>query len=208
MKQRIIIVLFIFFPIFIYAQEKKANLKMISEYTESEELRDILSFEGINYFKIKFIGDDELRNKSYKITAKEFRDGELVSDNPILDSKLLMKNLHTVGDTILSISVIAKQTPDDKLKLMLSFPAFSINKEFDTIQTEDTYSLRNIANESKLSINYDEAFYFLAYILPYDMGNGYKSYCEVGINGKDAENWGKRFGIEHYILFEMKFESN
>jgi len=66
--------------------------------------------------------------------------------------------------------------------------------------------LRNLADESNLKIDYDKEFYLLAYILPYEREDGSKSWCEVGTSGKDVENWGKKFGIKHYLLFEMKFK--
>ena len=89
--------------------------------------------------------------------------------------------------------------------MTFKFPRFSITKEFDAIETDD-YSLRNIAEESNMTIRYDEHFYLLAYILPYEREDGSKSWCDIGTSGNDIENWGERFGIKHYLLFEMKFQ--
>ncbi|MFT5847399.1 MAG: hypothetical protein ACJARX_000831 [Psychroserpens sp.] len=57
-----------------------------------------------------------------------------------------------------------------------------------------------------LKTNKNEKFYFLASILPYKKEDGSKSYCEVGTSGDSAEELGDKFGIEHYLLFEIKFE--
>ncbi len=197
------------FSVFLfYGQQKEPGLKMISEYSENEELRDILDFEGIHYNKIKFVGGEELRDKGYTIRAKEYKSGELVSDTTVINTRQMgIKRLETINDTVLSFRVISKSTSQGKMKIMFRFPSFSTDREFELIETEDEYSLRNIAEESRLSIRYGEPFYLLAYILPYDMGNGFKSYCEVGSNGADIENWGKKFGLEHYLLFEMNFTS-
>ena len=185
----------------------QSQLKMTSEYVENKELSDILHFEGIDYFKIGFIGGEELKNKSYSIRAKEFRNGNLTLDTLIVNTKSIgVERLKTINDTVLNISVIAKQTLENKLKIMFNFSGFSTTREFETIETDDSYSLRNLADESDLPIKYNERFYLLAYILPYDLGNGFKSFCEVGQNGEDAENWGKKFGVKHYLLFEMKIE--
>ena len=89
--------------------------------------------------------------------------------------------------------------------MKFKFPRFSTNKEFKATKSKD-YSLRNIADESNLDIQYNEPFYLLAYILPYEREDGSKSWCEVGTAGKDLENWGNKFGIKHYLLFEMTFE--
>lgn len=179
---------------------------MISDYSsENQEIRDILQFEGIEYLKIKFIGQ-ELKDKSYKITVKEIWDGKTLRDTTVFDSKSIgIEQFENVNDTILDLKVISKLTHKNKLKMTFKFPRFSITKEFDAIDT-DEYSLRNIAEESKMKIGYNEKFYLLAYILPYEREDGSKSWCQVGTSGKDIENWGEKFGIKHYLLFEMLFE--
>jgi hypothetical protein len=45
----------------------------------------------------------------------------------------------------------------------------------------------------------------MAYILPYEREDSSKFWYEVGTVGKDLENWDKKVGIKHYLLFEMKF---
>ena len=206
MRRIISIIAFTIIIVNLYGQTE-SPIRMTSEQTENKELRDILYFEGIEYYKIIFVGE-ELRNKSYSIRAKEFKDGNLTLDTLIINTKSIgVPSLETINDTILNIRVIAKQTFENKLKIMFNFPGFSTTaREFELIETEDSYSLRNLAEESNLPINYDESFYLLAYILPYDLGNGFKSYCEVGQNGEDVENWGEKYGIKHYMLFEMKIE--
>src|SRR5690606_37572154 len=182
------------------------GLKLISEYSvENTELRDILRFEGIDYLKLKFVGE-ELKNKSYQITVKEIWDGKITNESTVFDSKEIgIQQFEKANDTILDLKVIAKLTHKNKLKLTFQFPRFSMTKEYDAIES-DEYSLRNIADESKMEIKYDEKFYLLAYILPYERKDGSKSWCEVGTSGKEIDKWGEKFGIKHYLLFEMKFE--
>ena len=103
------------------------------------------------------------------------------------------------------MTIISKLDEDNKLKMTFRFPRFSIQKKFDAIDS-DYYSLRNLADESNLEIAYNKKFYLLGYILPYEREDGSKSWCEVGLSGGDIENWGQKFGIKHYLLFEMKFE--
>ncbi|WKD86886.1 hypothetical protein KCTC32516_02266 [Polaribacter huanghezhanensis] len=189
-----------------FGQKNNSNLKMISDYSSNNpEIRDILQFEGIEYLKLKFIGK-ELKNKSYHLTVKEIWNGKIVRDTTVFNSKTIgIKQFEKVNDTMLTLKVISKLTHKNKLKMTFRFPRFGITKEYDAIDTND-YSLRNIAEESKMEISYDKKFYLLAYILPYEKKDGSKSWCDVGTSGKDIENWGKKFGIKHYLLFEMKFE--
>jgi len=183
-----------------------SDLKMETEYSSDiEEVRDVLCFEGIDYMKIKFSGK-ELKGKSYKLTVKEIWDGKVVSDTIVLDSKNLgIKQFETLNDSVFKMRVISKLTNDTQLKMTFKFPRFSVTKKYDAIKSDD-YSLRNLADESNLEIGYNEEFYLLAYILPYERGDGSKSWCDVGTSGDDIEKWGEKFGIKHYLLFDMKFE--
>ena len=182
------------------------GLKMETDYSsEDQEIRDILSFEGIDYMKLKF-EDKNLKGKSYKLTVKEIWDGKIKSESTVFDSKNLgLPEFEKLSETELKFRLISKRTNDNKLKMTFKFPRFSITKQYDALNSDD-YSLRNIAHESNLELKYNEEFYLFAYILPYEREDGSKSWCEVGTAGKDLENWGKRFGIKHYLLFEMKFE--
>lgn len=206
MRKSILLLIYLVLSNISFGQDSDKGLKMISDYSsENPEIRDILQFEGIEYLKIKFIGQ-ELKDKSYKITVKEIWDGKTLRDTTVFDSKSIgIEQFENVNDTILDLKVISKLTHKNKLKMTFKFPRFSITKEFDALDT-DEYSLRNIAEESKMKIGYNEKFYLLAYILPYEREDGSKSWCQVGTSGKDIENWGEKFGIKHYLLFEMLFE--
>lgn len=174
-------------------------------FSENQELNDIMRFEGINYMKVFFTGN-ELKDKKYKLTVKEIWDGKLKEESVVFDSKSIgIRQFEMVNDTVLKIKVIAKHTYDNKLKMTFMFPNFEISSEYDAIDS-DAYSLRNIAQESKMEIGYNKKFYFLAYILPYEKEGGVRAYCEVGSAGKDIETWGEKFGIKHYLIFEMLFE--
>ncbi len=186
--------------------QQKSDLKMKSDYgSDNKEMLDLFRFENIDYYKIKFTGK-ELKTKTYTITVKEIWGGKVKSEKIVFDSKEMAgMELDKVNDTTLNLNVMSKLTSKNKLKVSFMFPRFSTTKEYDALETNE-YSLRNLADESKLEIAYGNQFYFLAYILPYKRADGSKSWCEVGSNGKDIENWGKKFGIKHYLLFEMKFK--
>lgn len=206
MKKNILVLLCLILTNLSFGQNPDDDLKMISSYSsENPEIHDILEFEGIEYLKIQFIGS-ELKNKSYHLTVKEIWDGKIVSDNTIVNSAISpYEQFQKVNDTVFNIKVISKKTNKNKLKMTFKLPRFMINREFNAIDTDD-YSLRNIAEESKMEVCYDKKFYLLAYILPYEREDGSKSWCDVGASGKNIENWGKEFGIKHYLIFEMKFE--
>ncbi|WP_052158382.1 hypothetical protein [Lacinutrix jangbogonensis] len=191
---------------FLVAQtENKSEIKMTSDYgSDNSEIRDILQFEGIEYLKLSFTGKN-LADKSYHLSVKEIWNGKVKSDSTIMNSKTIkFEQFQKINDSVFNIKIISKLTNDNKLKMTFKFPRFSTSRKFDAIKSED-YSLRNVAEASGTEIKYGEKFYLLAYILPYEK-DGAKYWCAVESSGKNIENWGKEFGIKHYLVFEMKFE--
>jgi len=84
-----------------YGQNSGNGLKMTSNYSsDNPEIRDIMEFEGIDYYKIKFEGKD-LIGKSYHLTVKEFLNGNIVSDSTIINSKEIPhENFQIINDSI------------------------------------------------------------------------------------------------------------
>ncbi|WP_291116049.1 hypothetical protein [Flavobacterium sp. UBA6135] len=206
MKKFILTIIVIAFTNLSFGQKSSHDLKIfLNDNSNIIDVRDVLQFEGIEYMNLEFAGT-ELKNKSYQLTVKEIWNGKVKSETVVFDSKSIgIEEFSKVNDTILNLKVISKLTNHNKLKMTFKFPSFSFTKEYDAIELNE-YSLRNLARESKLEIEYGKKFYLLAYILPYKREDGSKSWCEVGSNGKDIENWGLKYGIEHYLLFEMLFE--
>jgi hypothetical protein len=189
-----------------FSQIKQPAIRMISELSSKDpDVRDLLAFEGIDYYKIRFIGGEMMKSKSFHLTVREIWNGKVISDTTVFNSKDIgIKSFETVNDTVLYMRVMGKHDSDSTLRLTFSFPRFSITKDYKALNS-DEYSLRNVAEESKLDVGYDNKFYLLTYILPYEREDGSKSWCAVGSSGKDIENWGKKFGVKHYLVFEMKF---
>jgi len=205
-KKYLLILLLIGSTILSVGQSTNNGLKMTTNYDlTNSDLWNILNFEGIQFSKAIFTGD-ELRNKSFHLRSKEVWDGEVVSDSTIMDSKTFpFEELRNINDTIFEVSVISELSTENMLKMQFNFPKFLISREFKAHETKFIYRLRNIVSESNMEINYNKPFVLFACILPYEREDNTASYCDVGTSGHDIENWGKKFGIKHYILFEMEF---
>lgn len=168
--------------------------------SEDPDLRDILLFEKIDYFKILFSGPS-LAGKDYVLISKEIWSGEVKKADTLIDTRV-ESHMPPLSSDSLSFKVIAKKTSDQQLKLQFVFPQFRLNKQYPATNSSD-YSLR--VTGTKMDIQPDSSFCALAYILPYEK-DGWKYWCAVESSGKEVETWGKEFGIEHYLIFEMKFE--
>lgn len=186
-----------FLPMMIWGQD----IKMQAEYgSKNKDIRDILLFEGIDKYDVKFIGS-EIKNKHFKIIVKTLWDGKITKTDTLLDTREMLKKSIIDSDT-LPFSIMAKKFTADQLKIQFEFKNFSNVKMYEATHSLE-YSFRVIGDRTKIEIG--KPFPAFAYILPYEK-NGWKLYCAVDSSGKDVENWGKEFGIKHYMIYEILFE--
>ena len=172
---------------------------MSSSLASNEELKDVLFFQQIDYYRVGFTGED-LGGKTFSLVAKEIWAGEIVAVDTIIDTSL-NSNLSPLDGDSLVITVIGRKSGEEELSLQFKFPEFSSRRTFQATQSDD-YSLR--VTGSKLTIQPGVAFAAFVYILPY-LDDGWKLYCAVDSSGEEVEDWGKEFDLPHYIIFEMRF---
>ena len=183
-----------------YSQQRPAEIKMVSEYgSENAEVSNILEFQNIDFYQTSFIGES-VKNKHFIILAKEMWDGEISRIDTIVNT-LSQGDRGKINSDTLKATIIGSRVDNNKLKIYFRFPMFVVTRKYDATASDD-YSLRSIASD--LKITSEKAFPAFAYILPYEDGN-WKMYCAVDQSGEKVEDWGKKFKIKHYIIFEMKF---
>ena len=185
-----------------YGQSKTvvADIQMFSEYgSKNAEVTNILQFQNIEYFRAKFAGEN-LKGKYFSMYCKEMWDGKVKKLDTLINSK---QNPHIgrIQDDTLSLTVFGNRI-EDKLKLFFKLPMVGIVHKYDAIES-DAYSLRAVGVDIKIKSNV--AFPAFVYMLPYERGN-WKMYCAVEDSGEVVEEWGKKFKIPHYLIFEMKFD--
>lgn len=202
MKIKLSLLLILLIPTLSFSQTfVNEEIKMSATYSaEDSDLRDILSFEKIDYFKINFTGK-KLIGKNYSLIVKEIWDGNITNSDTLINTSI-DERLNRLSNDTLSFKIVGKKTLQGQLKLLLIFQKFRITKEYKATLSND-YSLRVIGDKMRIEPN--KLFYALAYILPYEK-DGWKYWCAVDSSGEECEKWGKEFGIKHYLVFEMKFE--
>jgi len=187
----------------LYGQIMPQSIILNSEKSsDNEVINDILDLENIDYYRFTFSGE-ELIDKQYVLTVKELWNGEITMFDTIMNSSKY-NDLLKIKDDTFQIKVIAKKLADDRLKVVFTFPRVKNTKYYKSVSSDD-YSLRNLNNNKDFEIKLRETFNFLAYILPYEK-DGAKYWCTLDKSGEDVESWGKKFGLEHYLIYEMKFE--
>lgn len=201
--KNIVLILLTLIPSFIYGQVDNDRIEVKSEYSsKNEEINGILNLEGIDYYRFTFLGN-ELINKHYMLMVKELWNGTVTMIDTIMDSSAYDDLLKIKSDTF-KIKVIAKKLADDRLKVIFTFPRVKNTKYYKSTNSDD-YSLRNLSSREDFNIKPGKPFYFLAYIMPYEK-DGAKYWCTVARSGENVEDWGDKYGLEHYLVYEMVFK--
>lgn len=199
-KENLGLIILMLFPLGVLSQVKAGKIEMTAIFgSKNQELQDLLTFENIDYYKVNFKGND-LKGKHFNITVKTLWDGRITNVDTIINT--VAKGMPPIQTDTLSFKVTAKKNAPNSLKVLFRFPMFGNERLYEASDSYD-YSLRDIG--TKMDIEVGKAFPAFAYILPYEK-DGWKMWCAVDNSGKDVENWGKEFGIKHYLIFEMKFE--
>lgn len=166
---------------------------------DNKEFRSLLDFEGIDYYKVAIWGEN-MKGKKYSIVSKEIWNGKTKKTDTVFDSR--EHAMFKMQKDTLAFTVMSGKTQAKNLRVQFNFGRFGITRNYRSTKS-DEYSLRDFGTRSPIHVS--TSFYAFACILPTEHKDGSKSWCEVESNGEDIENWGKKFGIEHYLLFEMRF---
>ncbi len=147
------------------------------------------------------VSGQSIEDQYFILSSMEYWDGELTKIDTIANTKMYrMKN----GSDTLEIRVMSKKIDSDTIKFQFHLPRFSTNKEFTTT-TKNTYSLRDITSNRQGTFGANNPINLLVYSLPYEDPErpGYLFYCKLSREGVPPEKWGKKFGVEHYIIFKL-----
>ena len=186
-----------------FSQKKDINISSEEVFVNSD-VQELLDFENINYLKLKFSGK-KLINRKYKLTVKEIWKGKVKSESEILNSEnFLFEDWKKTNDTILEISVISKLSKKKNLKMVFKTPRVKITRNFKATNSNN-YHFTKITNSNKEKIEIGKKFYLLSNALMYEYDGSLRTFVG-GINNGDVLKWGEKYGIKHYLIFEIQFE--
>jgi hypothetical protein len=184
--------------------QKNNSIKIRADYgPTSNELLDYYRFEGIHYFRMNAKGET-LADKKFIIISKEYWNKKVTK----VDTCVNTARFGITTDTNdFSFTAMSKKEDKDSVKFVFGFPRFITTKYFKAIKGA-SYSLRDPFNGKDYECNPNEAIMLLVYSLPYkDPKNPeWSSYCELSSKGVPPAEWGEKYGVEHYITFELKFQ--
>ena len=185
--------------------QNQDSLKLKIDYgVASEEFQDYLLMKNIDFYKVN-ISNKNLKGKIFTLVSKEYWNKELTKTDTIINLKNSPRKIE--ADT-LSFNIITEKVSKDSLQLFVKFKGlFSTNRKYKTTET-NSYSTRDLSNGIETNFQLGKSFPLLVYTLPYKDPKypDYLFYCELTKEGIPPEEWGDKFNLEHYIIFEMRFE--
>ena len=188
----------------IFATESDIKMQFNYKY-DSPDILSILRFEGINFDKVTFVGED-LKEKHFIISIKEFTNGKFAKQIVALDSNEL-GDLGKIKSNTFSFRVLSKRTIDNLARFQFQFDRFSSEKEFKVGEKLNGFVMKNfLGAKTETLIPVNESTYIMTYMMPYDHKVGSKSYCEVAQSGINPEEFGTKYAIPTYFLIDIKFQ--
>ena len=165
-KTKTLTLIFCFLQIFLFAQ-KKTVTTTVQYGVENQELMEIYQFQNISVEKFNFQGD-EIKNKSYQVFIKEFKDGKLVDTKTLFDGT--ETDYFKIKYSQLKFKIFSELSREN-LKIQLRTETYGSGiKNFKLYNKSEDYIMRDFFNE-KIAIEYplNEEFAILAIIPCYHL---------------------------------------
>lgn len=199
MVRKILLLFGILFCMQVATAQKLINLQV--GYTNNIELQEYYNFEGIEYIKLKFTSTEGLP-QYFALTSSEYLDGKLHKLDTIVNTKKL--EIKNSSDQV-QINIMTKKVNEKTSKFQFTLPRFTVLKEYQVESTEK-YILSYLNRSGINKFNSNEIEDILVYTGPYTKPetSGLKYYCDYR-DGTPTDQWSERFGINHYIVFEIQF---
>lgn len=171
---------------------------------ENVDLQSVLYFENIGLGKMMFSGND-LKDKDFQISIKEFVRGKLTKTDVVFDSK--EDAYFKIKSDKFIFRVLTKVTGENTLKFDFQFNGFSKQKEYKVAANHKEFALKSFLGSSpEISMPLNANTYILTYMMPYVKKDGSTAYCEVAQSGVNPEDYGKKYSIPVYFLIDIKFQ--
>ncbi len=206
MQKKLSLLLFLILNSALFFAQTDDSFQLKAEYVSpnSQEDFQMQLFEGINKLKFSLGNNKDLVGKDYKITIREYQDGELKTENTVLDTQ--EENLPKIDSTF-QFTLIAQNILNYE-KIGFFFPRFMNKKTFKTneIFNDGDFSLRQInVGEKFLNFQLKEPFQ-IALITPpnRDPSKGNLGYCEVSQGGIEIEKWYDKYKIPQFFLIYLE----
>lgn len=172
---------------------------------DDPDLKFYMMANKIDLYKIK-IANSTSRPVKFTIVSKEIWDGNITKVDTLMSAKYFNKLSLNTGDS-LNLSVLTSHITSDSIRFNFDFNrAGSTYVKFSKSKSE-SYSLRDgvLSNGRQIKLSSNGVYPLLVYSLPYEDPKypGYLFYCKLTGENISPLDWYEKYGIKHYIIFDL-----
>ncbi len=171
---------------------------------DNPDLQSVLYFENIGLGKVSFSGDN-LKNRDFQISIKEFVRGKLKRTDVVFDSK--EDEYFRIKSDKFGFRVLTKATSENTVRFDFQFDGFAKGKEYKVARGQREFALKSfLGSKPEIAIPLNANTYILTYMMPYVKKDGSKAYCEVVQADVSPEELGRKYAIPVYYLIDITFQ--
>lgn len=192
-----------------YAQPSETSTTQLinREGYASQDDRELNSVLGVEKQHFEF-SDPRLAGQVLHLTYQEFREGVPQPEQDLLGKDRSRFQLDSAGR--LAFNIYARAATDSRLEVRFFFPTIGKRQQFQPLPgvAATDYSLRADIQEykkQKASIPVGRKFPVLVYTLPY-VKDGMLYYCDLAQSKVPPAEWFKKFGIRHFVVYQLTIE--
>lgn len=192
-----------------YAQTSEASTTLLTNQegyasSEAKEMGSVLGVEK-QHFELS---DPRLAGRVLHLTYQEFREGVAQPEQDLLGKDRNRFQLDSAGR--LAFNVYARAATDARLEVRFFFPTIGKRQQFQPLPgvAAAEYSLHadiQAYKKQKASVPVGRKFPLLVYTLPY-VKDGFLYYCDLAQSKVPPAEWFKKFGIRHFVVYQLTIE--
>lgn len=207
LKYALAILLCLLLRLHSYGQKPDSTSVTVTYDMQSEELRDVLRLQDIEYFNVQF-SDTSLRGKHFKLVSKEYHKGKITATRDFF-AETAYPAAFAFGedDSVFQFRFICHQPEKKQTHFLLAFDRVGLNPRYKSVKT-NLYSLRDATGSlgDPVQVPLNASFPLFVYSLPYVDPNNpdIYQYCALTQDSVPPSEWGERYSVKHYIVFELQ----
>lgn len=192
-------------PFWVSAQHNDSTVVKAVFGATNTELQELMSVIGVEKHHLE-LNDPRLGGKFFQLTYQEYRNGVAQPEVNLTSRKDLFQ-LDSTGK--MAFDVYARAADVATLEVFFRFPRKGQRKLFKAEAGQaGQYSFRTDIlpyRREQAKIPVGKKFTFLVYTLPYEK-DGYFQYCALAQSQVPIEEWYKRFGVKHFVAYQLLIE--
>lgn len=181
------------------------TIKIVAiQQPQSNFERALQDFEKIRFYDFKFVNKTEASKVNYKIIVTEFVNGKPISQEVFIESKPEISFYNFVNNE-LPFSIFSKYESETKHKMMFGISTILKHTRSFDLDKKDDFDLKMLVSP-RSEFELGKTYPFCALVKPVKIAENTYRNCDFNAEIDRYKEWFNIFGIDRYIVFEIRFD--